>query len=67
MEKKVMPKVGQRVRHDGTRMWGTVLEVYPHTNGESAEIFVRYEQKPSWTDSTTTFWASYHIDRVEDA
>lgn len=59
-------KVGDRVRHRGTRAWGIVLQVLPQMD-KTAELEVRYEKPNEWSERQTTWWATYHISEWEPA
>lgn len=61
----VVFELGTRVRHYGTKMWGTVLETKPQHDG-TVEYLVQRD-KPLYTGGPNdpTWWASYHIDRAD--
>ena len=59
-------EVGDRVRHRGTKQWGTVLEVVPQRDGTS-ELHVKRDLPRFEGDFTGDgWWATYHCDRREE-
>jgi hypothetical protein len=58
-------QVGDRVRHHGTRQWGTIRKVVPQTDG-TAELEVELDP-PRFTGDLTgvSFWGTYHCDSHE--
>lgn len=57
-------KVGDRVRHCGTRQWGRVLEVRPQADG-TAELRVEREVVHGFDIAGEGWWATYHIAEHE--
>lgn len=60
-------KVGDRVKHYGTKMWGTVLEVVPQLDGTSELKVQRDEPFIPGGNNDPTWWATYHIGWHEPA
>ena len=58
-------RVGDRVRHYGTKQWGEVKEIVPQRDG-TAELKVQRD-KPlmEGMSNEPTWWATYHVDHVE--
>lgn len=55
-----VPARGDRVRHRGTLIWATVLNVVPQRDG-THELLVRPDPHEHF-GSDDRSWASYHID-----
>jgi hypothetical protein len=56
-------KVGDWVRHYGTRRWGQVLEVVQQGDG-SSELKIEREVPFGECERNPTWWATYHVDVV---
>lgn len=57
-------KVGDRVKHGGTKQWGKVLQVVPQSDG-TAELEIQREVVHAWDYDGTGWWATYHISEHE--
>lgn len=53
-------KVGDRVKHIGTKQWGKVLRVVQQPDG-TAELEIEREVAQPWHDGGTGWWATYHV------
>jgi len=62
-------KVGEFVRHRGTKLWGAVVEAVPQ-HDTTSEVRIRYVgEPPSYAREASpgrgageAWWGSYHID-----
>lgn len=52
--------VGDRVRHYGTKQWGTVLEVMPQRDGTAELKILRDPPRFTGDSEGETQWATYH-------
>ena len=67
-------KVGEFVRHRGTKLWGKVVEVIPQ-HDTTSEVRIRYlGEPPSYAREASpgrgageAWWGSYHIDHIDHA